>query len=102
MTTQNYLIIESNIVTNVCVWDGDVSTWTPPADSIQLVQATTPALVWSLDTTTSPSSWKLVEQIGIADIGFIWDGTVCTTNVPKPEPATPAINQPTTTGTKTI
>ena len=46
MTTQNYLIVEAHIVTNNVVWDGDVNTWTPPADSIQLIQATTPAMIW--------------------------------------------------------
>lgn len=102
MTTQNYLIIESNIVTNVCVWDGDVSTWTPPADSIQLIQATTPAMVWELDTTTTPSSYVLKEQMGVGDIDFTWNGTVLTTNQPQPQPPKPATNQPVTSGTTVI
>ena len=102
MTTQNYLVIENNVVTNVCVWDGDVNTWIPPADATMLVQATTPAMVWELDTTLIPPSYVLKEQTGIADIGFTWDGTVCTTNEPQPQPPKPSSNQPTTTGTQTI
>jgi hypothetical protein len=93
MTTQNYLIVENNIVNNVCVWDGDTSTWTPPADSIQLIQATTPAIVWvgtkvEVQPPTVPPTYiidyTLQEVIGAGDIGFTWDGTVLTTNQPKP------------------
>ena len=82
MTTQNYLIVEANIVTNNVVWDGDVNTWTPPADSIQLIQATTPAMVWELNA--DKTDYVLTEQVGAGDIGFTWDGTVLTTNQPKP------------------
>lgn len=106
MTTQNYLIIENNIVTNSVVWDGDVNTWTPPTDSIQLIQATTPANIWTPDYTTTPYSWKITTVVGAGDIGFTWDGTVLTTNLPEPitppKAATPATNQPTSTGTTTI
>ena len=90
MTTQNYLIVEQNVVTNIVVWDGGPD-WIPPAGSIQLVQATTPAMVWQSTT--------LVEVMGAGSIGFTWNGTVLTTNEPQPT-ATQA--QPTSTGTKTI
>ena len=80
---QNYLIIENNVVTNNVVWNGNTSIWTPPAGSIALIQATTPAMVWESDNTI-PSSWILVEVIGAGDIGFTWDGSVLTTNQPKP------------------
>lgn len=99
---QNYLIIEQNIVTNVCVWDGDTSIWTPPQGSIALIQSTTPALVWQLDSSTKPSTWKLQEQIGAGTIGFTWDGSVLTTNQPEPTPAIPANNQPIVNGVQTI
>lgn len=99
---QQYLIIESNIVTNVVVWNGDTTQWAPPQGSIALVQATTPAMVWELDTTTSPSSYVLKEQIGAGDIGFTWDGSVLTTNQPQPQPPTPKADQPSTSGTTTI
>jgi len=82
MTIQNYLIVENNIVTNVCVWDGDINTWTPPSDATMLVQATTPAMVWRLNTDNT--DWVLTEIIGAGDIGFTWDGTVVTTNQLKP------------------
>ena len=82
MTIQNYLIVENNIVTNVCVWDGDINTWTPPSDATMLVQATTPAMVWRLNTDNT--DWVLTEVVGAGDIGFTWNGTVVTTNQLKP------------------
>jgi hypothetical protein len=85
MTTQNYLIIEENIVTNVVDWDGNINTWTPPADSIQLEQAITPALVWTAVFVDGKiADWVLVETLGAGQIGFTWDGTVLMTNEPKP------------------
>lgn len=94
--TQNYLIIENNIVTNICVWNGDTSIWTPPAGSIVLVQATTPAMVWQTVVVEGKiTDYVLTEVIGAGDIGFTWDGTNCITNEPKP--TIPV--QPTTTGT---
>ena len=100
MTTQNYLIIEANIVTNVCVWDGNVDTWTPPIDATMLVQATTPALIWKqIEPLTTPITYSLQEQIGAGGIGFTWNGSTLTTNLPEPVP--PAlIEQPTSSGTQ--
>lgn len=94
-TTQNYLIIEANVVTNVVLWDGDTTQWTPPQGSIALVQATTPAMVWELNV--DKTDYVLTEQVGAGSIGFTWDGTNCITNEPKP--AIPV--QPVTTGTQT-
>ena len=94
MTTQNYLIVENNVVTNNVMWDGNTQDWTPPAGSIQLVQSTTPAMLWDWNGT----AWALVELIGAGQIGFTWNGTVLTTN--EPEPPTPV--QPKTIGTQTI
>jgi len=85
MTTQNYLIIESNVVTNSVLWDGNHDSWQPPAGSIQLVDATTPAMVWNAVLIDSKiTDWVLVEQLGAGTIGFTWDGSVLTTNEPKP------------------
>jgi hypothetical protein len=95
MTTQNYLIIENNEVTNICVWDGDTSIWTPPADSIALVQDTTPCMVWTL--SSDKSTFVLTEQMGGGDIGFTWNGTVLTTNQPQPT----SVKQPSTSGIQT-
>ena len=87
------MVNPSNVVDNICVWDGDVNTWTPPADSIQLIQATTPAMVWigttveNLPATIPPTyttTYNLEEVVGAGSIGFTWDGTVLTTNQPKP------------------
>jgi len=82
MTTQNYLIIENNVVTNIVVWDGNTQDWTPPADSIQFIQANIPAMVWTVPTATVES--VLQEVIGAGAIGFTWDGTLLHTNQPKP------------------
>ena len=94
MTTQNYLVVENNVVTNNVVWDGNTNTWQPPADATMLVQATTPALIWQSDNLTPPA-WVLVEVMGAGDIGFTWNSTVLTTN--RPEPTKP----PPTSGTQT-
>lgn len=94
--TQQYLIIELNVVTNVCVWNGDTTQWTPPAGSIQLVQATTPALIWKLNADNT--AYELVQIEGAGSIGYTWDGTVLTTN--EPQPSVPI--QPSSTGTQTI
>ena len=105
MTTQNYLIVEANVVTNNVVWDGNTQTWTPPADSIQLIQATTPAMVWEAVIVDGKiTDYVLTEQIGAGSIGFTWDGTNCITNESKPSmlAQTPAGGQPTTSGTTTI
>jgi hypothetical protein len=101
MTIQTYLIIENNIVNNAVLWDGDVNTWQPPIGSIQLVQATTPAMIWKLNDLIPPS-YVLTEVIGAGDIEFTWDGTVLTTNAPQPVIPVPAPDQATTNGTTTI
>ena len=82
---QNYLIIESNIVTNVCVWNGDTTQWTPPQGSIALTQDTVPAMVWKpVYESDIIINWQLTEELGAGAIGYTWDGTVLTTNQPKP------------------
>jgi hypothetical protein len=93
MTTQAYLIIENNVVTNNVMWDGGPD-WAPPTGSIALVQATTPAMIWQI----SNGAYVLTQVVGAGDMGFTWNGTVLTTNQPQPviQP------QPVTTGTKTI
>ena len=99
---QNYLIIENNVITNIVVWNGDTSVWTPPTGSIALIQATTPALIWTIPTETEPS--VLYEVMGAGAIGFTWDGTFVITNQPQPiyvapTSTTPSSNQPSSTGT---
>jgi hypothetical protein len=88
---QNYLQIQNNIVTNAVVWDGG-SDWTPPTDATMLVQATTNAIVWELNT--DKTEYVLTEVMGVGQIGFTWDGIVLTTN--QPQPIVPP--QPETTG----
>jgi membrane-bound lytic murein transglycosylase MltF len=90
MTTQNYLMINqsTNVVDNICLWDGNPDTWQPPANNLMLVQATTPTLVWQLND--AKNDWVLVEEMGVGDIGFTWNPTteVLTNNKPKPKPIT--------------
>lgn len=100
--TQNYLIVEQNIVTNCVLWNGDTTQWTPPVGSIALIQATTSAMVWQLDTALTPPSYVLIAKIGQGEIGYTWDGSVLTTNQLQPQPPIPAKDQPTTSGTTTI
>lgn len=99
--SQNYLIMQSNVVTNVVMWDGDTSKWTPPEGSIALVQATTPAMVWEeVIVDGKVVDFVLAEQVGAGTIGFTWNGTNCITNEPKPE--IPVYqDQPVATGTQT-
>lgn len=83
--SQNYLIIEANVVTNIVVWNGDTTQWTPPAGSIALIQSTIPAIVWqSVIVEGKIVDYVLGQEMGVANIGFTWDGTVLTTNQPKP------------------
>jgi hypothetical protein len=85
MAIQNYLIVENNIVTNDVVWDGNTETWQPPTDSTQLIQNTTPAMIWeSVVVDNKITDYVLVEQIGAGAIGFTWDGSILTTDQPKP------------------
>lgn len=77
----------TNVVDNVCIWDGNPNTWTPPAGYLMLVQATTPALVWLFDDQAQ--DWVLRQQMGAGCIYFTWNGTECVTNEPKPEPPPP-------------
>lgn len=81
MKTQDYLIIENNVVTNTVMWDGG-SEWTPPAGSIQLVKSATPAIVWVYNKDFN--NYDLKEVIGAGCVGFTWDGYVLMTNESDP------------------
>jgi len=96
MSNQNYCMVntETNVCDNICVWDGDTSTWTPPPGQLMLVQATTPAKVWNWTGT----EWVLQDELGAGGVSFTWDGTYLTTSDPMPPP--PA--QPTVEGAQTL
>jgi hypothetical protein len=99
MTIQNYLIIESNIVTNIVAWDGDTSIWNPPQGAIALVKDTTPAIIWQevpiVVGDKTVFEWKLVDVMGAGGIGFTWDGSVCKTNQPDPSIPKEEVTPPT-------
>jgi len=89
MTTQNYFIVENNVVTNVVMWDGNTQSWTPPIASIQLPQASTTVMVWEPVLVLNPETqknvvtdWVLTVEANAGDIGFTWNGSVLTTNAP--------------------
>lgn len=82
MENKNYLIIESGVVTNEVVWNGDVNIWTPPSGSIALIAESTLARIWEPDQATQ--QYVLHGVLGAGNIGFTWDGSVLTTNVPQP------------------
>jgi len=87
----------TNVCDNVCVWDGDPNTWTPPANYLMLVQATTPAKLWEWNATDS--AWQLTVEVGSGNIGFTWDGTYLITNSPMPSAP---LAQPETTGAQPL
>jgi hypothetical protein len=84
MTIQNYLMINesTHIVDSICIWDGNTETWQPPTNTLMLIQANTQALVWKLNA--DKTDYVLVEVLGSGAVGFTWDGSVLTTNEPKP------------------
>lgn len=85
MTAKNYLVIENNIVTNCIVYDNE-SNWIPPDGSTLLIQEDTLALIWKpIVVNNQITDFELTEEIGMADIGFTWDGAVCKTNQTKPQ-----------------
>jgi hypothetical protein len=100
MSDQNYLLVQENVVTNVVYWNGDVNTWQPPSDATMLIAATTPAIVWQpVIVNNKITDYVLTEITGLGNIGFTWNGTVVTTNEPKPEippEPVPAEDQPAT------
>ena len=89
-------MIQENIVTNLCVWDGDVNIWTPPTNATMLVAETTPTKVWGLNE--AQTEYVLINSIGDAGVGFTWDGLVATTNQEKPE----VPEQPVSSGTQDL
>jgi len=100
--TQKYLIISTttNIVENICMWDGDESMWKPPEDHIALPHATTPAMVW--EWSNKDKDFVKKEQVGAGNIGDTWDGTHCITNEEKPVIFTGKDSQPATMGTQPL
>lgn len=89
MKNQNYLMVNeaTNLVDNVCLWDGNTNTWQPPAGYLMLVAAETPAKLWELNA--NKTAYELVAVMGAGAIGFSWDGIYVITNEPQPEPPIP-------------
>jgi len=84
MSTQHYLLINTqNVVENIIVWDGNPE-WSHPSGYTLLPLETTPAMVWRLNEDITPKEYQLVEIMGVGDLGYLWNGTVLTTNDPQP------------------
>lgn len=85
MSNQNYCMVnkETNICDNVCIWDGNFDTWTPPDNYLMLLQENTPAKNWQWNQ--DQNIWELT-IFDFGGIGYTWDGTFLVTNEPKPAP----------------
>lgn len=79
---QNYCMvnIETNVCDNVCIWDGNPQTWTPPSNYLMLIQDVTPAKVWQF----KDGAYELTVKVGVGAIGFTWDGDYLITDEPQP------------------
>jgi hypothetical protein len=85
MANQNYLVVQNNTVTNCVIWDGNTQSWAPPSDATMLLQKTTSAMVWvNTNPISETPNYVLTEVLDAGQIGFTWDGSVLTTNQPKP------------------
>jgi hypothetical protein len=87
MTNQEYLMVDesTNIVYSTCIWDGDTNTWQPPANTLMLITATTPAMVWEpVIVDGKITDYVLTEEIGAGQVEFTWNGTAVVTNLAKP------------------
>lgn len=91
MSIQSYVLINTDIIPNVCdnliMWDGDTNIWNPPQDHIALLQISTPSKNWDWDTNTN--AWILTDTIGQGGIGYTWDGTSLITNEAQPSDPLP-------------
>lgn len=100
-----YLIVNDSdkVVENIVMWNGNPDSWTPPANTVQLIQSETIAKIWDIDG----DQWVLVDQLGGGQIGFFWDSPYVITNEPMPEPPVlivpPESNNPeNVSGTQTL
>lgn len=75
--------VDNNVCENIVMWDGDPKTWQRPDGTLMLVQETTPAKNWQYDPD---SNTYVLAVTGYGQIGFTWDGTYLTTNIPQPSP----------------
>lgn len=84
---KDYLMINksTNIVDNISMWNGDPNTWLPPSEYLMLIQADVIAMLWSpIIVDNKITEYELVENLGAGQIGFTWNGSVLTTDEPKP------------------
>lgn len=102
MTTQNYLIIQENVVTNVVIWDGDITSWAPPADAVVFGQEEVVKNTWVWNSASQ--DWELTGTVtAVAHIGDLWDGTSFSEPKPTDPPQVEATQaQPISNGTQTL
>lgn len=85
---------DTNIVENICLWDGNTETWTPPYGYYMIQLDITVANIWIF--SDSLNDYELTPIMGAGEIGFTWDGTELTTNQLKPSIEPISIEQPPT------
>lgn len=91
---------QTNVCDNVCLWDGNPNTWSPPSNYLMLIQATTLAKVWVYDFDTR--TYYLEVQAGQGQIGYTWDGVYLITNEPQPIPSEADEFQPVVSGAQVL
>lgn len=83
MNVKNYLMVNksTNIVENICLWDGDIKTWNPTDAYIMLDQSSTSSVFWRMNK--DKTDYELVTMDGFGQIGFSWDGEKVITDQDK-------------------
>lgn len=49
MSVERWAMIKDGVVVNVCLWDGNTATWTPPADVEMQPAPDEVAIGWTYD-----------------------------------------------------
>ena len=47
MSVMRYAMIKDGVVQNICLWDGDLNTWTPPEDMTVIAAPENIGVGWS-------------------------------------------------------
>jgi|LakMenEpi03Aug12_release.lakeMendotaPanAssembly.Ray.scaffolds.fasta_scaffold1916262_2 hypothetical protein len=82
--TKIYALVNktTKTVENLVVWDGNLSTWKPPATHDAILSGDNKVKVWGLDEGSK--IFNLVAHTGHAAIGQKFDGEFFIDQTPKP------------------
>lgn len=97
MTVKEYALVnvETNIVENTVLWDGNQASWTPPSGYQAVDELAFPYMVWVWDN--QQNDWVLAEETNRMDgdvMNSLFNGSEFITAQPKPDP----IEQPKAAG----